>query len=500
MADRIIQQNDIIKKKLRQWNRVTALLDQDEEIITEQFARKFPNETDAALKERKEYFAETFLNMTRDLVSAPVNSLFRQSIADDYDNENSMLKSFHDNVTLGRETVPFLRYIKDYVGLGLRSYGNVFTVVDKPRGVPVSRKEEREAGLPYLSNIVPQDVLDWQYGVDGELLWFAYQNNYVPIWEDPFRTDQPISQKIQCLWTRERFEVRTDAGKELPELGFNHMFGFVPVVIQASFLTRPNDTIGSAAMDQTSNWIVTIGNLYNLLVHELYKHGGSMLAMHEEAMGAPNFDTDADGETLLKMQNRGGVLAWLGEHMPEYLLKQLATDDIMKVGQWYIQMATENERDLKSVVKRGSGDGDASQSGVAKMLDREPLEANLVSLAEDCETYSTKINDMAARMLNQENDYNLEFDKDFDFRSLKQKFDEIESAQKVSMSKMSPTLYKEMHKNLVGEITRDVDVQDICITEIDNADDEDLLLDESINKIVNGQFSEKFKENGKNTK
>ena len=221
--------------------------------------------------------------------------------------------------------------------------------------------------------------------------------------------------------------------------------------------------------------------------------------MHEDAIGSKNFDTEPDGTTVIKKQNKGSVLPWAGEYIPEYILKTLATDDIMTVAQFFIQMVTENERDLKSVIKRGSGDADIQESGVAKMVDREPLEAGLIALAEDCEIYSSKVNDIVAKLLNQENDCSFEFDKDFDFRSLEQKFIEIEKAQTIGIAKMSPTLRKEMWKNTVGEITRDVETQDICIEEIDSAPDEDEALEESVNKIVDGQFSRQFKDNSSGT-
>ena len=154
-----------------------TLLGSDESRIVEEFAIQFPNEADHQFKARKKYFVQTFINTSQDLVSAPINSVFGQSIKEDYSDKNSMIKTFHENVTIGDDPLTFKTYLKDFVGVGLRSYGNVFTVVDKPRGESQSRMDERQSGMPFLSNIRPQDVLNWSI-INGELQWFAYKGAY----------------------------------------------------------------------------------------------------------------------------------------------------------------------------------------------------------------------------------------------------------------------------------------------------------------------------------
>jgi hypothetical protein len=499
MPKKPILQNGIISKKMWKWDRAEILLDQDEEAIKEKFPVQFPNESDAAFIERKKYFIQTFVNITHDLVSAPVNSIFRQSIKANFESETSLLKTFAENVTLGNDPTPYERYIKDFVGIGLRTYGNVITVVDKPRIEVKNRLDERKAGMPYLSNVRPQDVLDWQMQ-DGSMVWFAYQRNYQPEWLDPIGTTKPDVETLQYIWTRDELIVQTGDGEFVSNLSFKHGWGIVPVVWQASFLAKANDVIGNAAFDQTSNMIITMNNLYNLGVHELYKHGGSLLLMPEDAVSATNFGTDTDGETLLKKQNKGGVLTYGGEIAPNYLVKDLVTEKIMEWASFYKASAVENERDLKSVIKKGMDGGDIAESSIAKVVDREPLEANLVALADDIETYTKKIMGIVAVILKVKNDSNLEIDKDFDIRTLKQKFEEIETADKTGLGMRSPTLKTEMFKNTVGDITRDVKLQQTANkeleesqqVEIDNAEKE-ASMDDEIRNMALANNKEQFK-------
>lgn len=485
-----IKQNEIITKKLSPWNRVEALLEGDEEEI-KKFAKRFPNESPHAFKERKETYNRTFINLSQDLVSAPGNSVFRQSIKNEFEKKNSLLEDFHKNVTLGNDPVPFDRFLKDNVAIGLRSYGNVFTVVDKPRKEVKNRQDERESGLPYLSNIRPQDVLDWEM-IQGELLWFAYSRVFNPPWIDPVHTEKPDAISAICLWTKTDLFVLDNDGKIIPELSFTHNWNFVPVIIQASFLASTNDIIGQAAMNQTSWNIINMNDLLNLGVWELKKHGAALLAMTADSMSAQNFSEDKLGHTQLKKQDDDGVLPIEGEIFPQYLVKELEVDKMMVWAMFYAQNAIENERDLKSVVKKGQGSGGiVQQSGIAKMLDREPLESNLIALAEDLEIYTKKVDTMVSFILNETNTHIYEFDKSFDFRSLEQKFSEIKLSQEAGIKEMSPTLLKEQWKNTVPEVTTEQDTMDQINTEIEESNPEQ-DIDEITKNLVDSQFSNQF--------
>ncbi len=487
--------NEIIQKKMPKWNRIETLLDQDEDRIKSEFARRLPNEQDAAFALRKESFVETFVNVAQDLVTAPVNSIFRQGIKAEFA-PGSLLEEFSKNVTQGGDKVPYTQYLKDFVGVSLRSYGNVFTVIDKPATITTSRKDERENGLPYLSNIRPQDILNSQMQ-DGALLWIAYRKTYYDAWENPFAQDVPEPRELQYLLTRNELIVKDEDGSQDIDLSFVHGWGFVPMVHQAAFKTRPTDFLGNATMDQTTNYIITMNNMLNVAIYELQKHGSSLLLMAEDSIGAPNFGEDSQGNGLIKKQDNGGMLIYEGEHVPAYLVKDLEVSTMFDAANYYRQQAYENERDLKSLRQGSKGEtGDSVQlSGVAKMVDREPLEANLVGLADDFESYTDKVFCMVARVVKEEKAYknvNFEIDKDFDLRSLQQKFEEITIAQNNKIIKMSPTLHKEMWKNCVGDVTRDELVQKLCNKEIDAANDED-IIEETLQNLADAEFSDQFK-------
>ena len=106
-AENGIQKHPIIIKKTKAWDEIEALLDQDEDKMLNWFPIQFPNEDEKAFRKRKEYFIRSFVNTAQDLVQAPVNSVFRQEIVSRFGNDNSILKTFSENVVLGNNKVAF---------------------------------------------------------------------------------------------------------------------------------------------------------------------------------------------------------------------------------------------------------------------------------------------------------------------------------------------------------------------------------------------------------
>jgi hypothetical protein len=473
------------------WGRVEDLLENDEDAFKEEpFCIQLPNEDDAAYLKRKEYFPTTFTNPSQDLISAPGDTLFKNGYKLEFEGgDSSMLSSFAENCVQANDKVPFARYLKDYVAVGLRAYGTVFTVINKPRYEAKSREDERESGMPYLVNIRPADVVNYVIW-EGELQWFAYKRHMGEPWLDPTR-ESPGEDEVTCIWTRDRFIVIKKNGREDKTRGFDHKWGFVPVVIQGSFLASPDAVLGEWAFDQTSNMLITANNLRHIAVYELLKHGASLLLVNEEAIMAANMTADRKGNTKLKKQDKGGVLPWAGTIPPAYLVKELAVEEAKGLAKEYFDDAVENERDLKSVAKKGTTGEQVAESGFAKMIDREPLEANLCGLAEDLEVYTDKVFTKVKKTLNEEKGGQIGFDREFDLRSFKQKLEEIKESIENKMGQVSPTGLTESFKRLAPEITTNVEKQDVIMKEMEEnvpvVFAEDAAMRDMIDKETGGE-------------
>lgn len=461
-----IHTNSDLLAKRDKWERIEKMLAHDETAFSSApFCIKLPDESQAAYSERCKYFPTNFINPAMDLVSAPSDALWKNGYKFAFDNEGSMLRTFAENCVRANDKTPYMRYLHDYIAVGLRGYGTSFTVVDKPDAELKSRAEERVGGMPYLVDVRPLDVVNYAHS-GGKLVWFAYRRKIGDLWADP-TTPAPEDQEVICVWTATEFFMINADGVVLTDKTREHNWGFVPVVIQSSFLSNANEILGSWAFDQTSNMLITANNLNHIGVFELFKHGNSMLLLHEESISASNMSTDAAGNTKLKKQAKGRVLQWAGEHAPEYLVKELAVEECRQFAEYYFHEAAANERDLKSVANKGTSGEVVQESGFAKMIDREPLEGNLAALADDLELATNKIFDIVASMLRVENDCVLQFDRNFDLRSYKQKLEEIKTSIDVRLGEVSPTALTESYKRLTAEISNTPEIQDTINAELD---------------------------------
>lgn len=456
-----------IKKRIGKWDRIDTLLTQDEEKIRTGFCRRLPNEKNNAYTERKKTFLDTFVNPTQDLITAPINSVFNQGYNLEYEKEDqSVIKLFNKNVTNENTDYPIGRYLKEIVGLQLRAYGNVCIIVDKPSIDATSRENELNNGMPYLNTIRMQDVINWQVDANGDFDWFVYKKKYCPPWGNPFSDDQPVNMDLECMYTKNEYVVRETGGNLVPELSYSHNWGFVPIIFQGSFVLFQNNMVGNAAMFQTSYSIINMNNCLNVGNYELYKHGGALLLMPEEARTQFNTETESNGDVNTKRYDSGGVMDYAGDVAPSYLVKDLRASEFMDWARYYMNATIDNERDLRSVVKLGANGSGVAESGISKMVERDPIKANLAALACDIETVYGKIATMVAKIMATNDDSTLEFDRDYDYRTLDQKYDELKKALDSKIEEVSPTLFKEHYRNIAPDVTNDQEVIDAVNEEI----------------------------------
>ena len=469
MANKRIPVNKQINDYIDTWDRIEKLVTGDDKAVRS-LAKKLPGESQAAYDDRVKFYDETFVNISSDILSAPIEEVFKNGLKEEYENGTPLLNKFAEDVTLGGDTVSYRQYLRNYIAPALFSYGTVAIVVDKKRYQAVSLQDELENGQLYLSMLRMQDVINWER-VDNEFVWFAYKTTHCDPWYDPINDDQPEAIDVQCIWTRTDF-IKIDMDGNLIEQ-FTHNWGVVPVVVYGTHLKNTNDIIGKSSFFDTSKMIITAGNLFNCGVYELYKHARALLLMNRDSMGAANFGEDSNGNGILKKTDKDGILPYEGDVPPAYLIKELAEDRMFMRAEMYLQKAIENERDAKSVIKKGMDGGDIQESGVAKALDHSPMETSLIAKAEDLEHVTYRLFDLACMIANESPDnYMFEFDKDFDLAPLRDKFEDIKLANdpSVKLKDFSETAMRELYKNIAPKITKQADVLKTVYQEIEDAD------------------------------
>lgn len=461
-----------IAKNLEKYSRVRILLDNDEDQYTsDTFCLRFPNEPENARTIRKNLLKTSFKNITNDLISATKDAIFHEGIRLEF-NEGAQnpLSTWSKNITRGMNGMSLLQYVADIVVYGLRAYGHVWTVLDKPDYTATDLADEMENGAPYVSNIYPGNAVNYEIE-NGDLKWFAYRYNYIKPWEDPLvpMKEQRLEKQTR-IWTRDQFIVVDEKNNTYTR---NHNFGFVPVIYQ-SFI-QPNEDgtiIGQTPFFTSSNMIIFANNMQSVGDMEIIKHGTSVLLVHEDGVSSMNTEVDDKGEVRTKLQDAPGFNKYVygGEREPRYLTKDLAAvDKANSQADYYFNAAIQNERTLQSIFRKRDT---VRESGITKDYDSEPTRAGLRATAEDLESWCKKVLNMAARMLGRDDlidSFTCEFPESYIItKTLNEKFDEI--IKMLESRYPSVTGIKEAYKSLTPDIAHNSDVREVINKEIDDAE------------------------------
>lgn len=483
-----------IKKNLPKYERIRILLENDESQYTnDTFCLKFPNEPENARAIRKTLLKTSFRNITHDLISATKDAIFHESIRLSFKgNEKNPLYTFSKDVTLGGNQTSLLQYAGDVVVYGLRAYGHVWTVLDKPDYLATNFQDELENGKPYLSNIWPGNVLNYELK-NGELEWFAYKYCYYPSWQDPLSPPPSESVDQVRIWTRNAFIVISGDNIQT----YPHNFGFVPVVYQ-SFILPPDESsvVGITPFFASSNMIIFANNMQSVADMEIIKHGTSVLLVNDNAVNNQNTEVDGKGVAKSKMNDAAGMNMYIysGETPPEYLIKELgAVDKANNQAQYYFNAAIENERSLQSIQKKRET---VRESGETKEYDAEPARAAIRATAEDVEEWCKKILTMAANLYGQEqavDELVCEFPENYIVTgAFNEKLDQLKKMKDAGYP--SQTGMKESFKSLTPNIAHNQDIRTVIDNEIQAAEI-NVDADKKINEEVAAEVDEDKKFN-----
>lgn len=477
--------------KHTKWKRIATLVNDNEADIVDQFCIRLPNESKKAWLERKNHFVFHFVNNVQDLISAQTKAIFRQGVRIDNDDnlnnstknkdsKDSLLQPFLDNVLNGSKKIPFEEYLRTHIADNLKAYGTIFIVIDKPGIDANNLLEEKEINKAYLTIIEPLDVVDFFYDDKDELVFFKYVSEKL-LYDE--QTKEHTVKEIFCTWTINEY-IEQDNDKIYKKV--DHGYGLVPVIIKPLYLAKAGKTIGSSSMEQTSRFIITGGTLLHLACYELYKHGSSLLMLHEDARTGANRDIDLEGNTKLKKQDSDSVLEWSGEQIPQYLLKELEVENLLILADKYYKLAEENEKTQKSVSKMGAKGQNVAESGFSKIIERAPIENNLIALASCVEDIARQILNLVAEINSIDNDIIIEFYKDFDVRTITELYKDLELAVKNNLDKVSITAYKTIHKKIIDKQITDVETKQQIMEEIDN-----YILEEPLDTFDKSIFTDK---------
>ncbi len=487
-----------IDKRLRKYERCRILFEDDEQTLLDDekhlYCFRLPHDKATEYRYRKSIFVNSFINPTLELVNAPGNVIFRSAPKEEIP-EGSLTNKFSSNVTLSSNNqISLTRWMQDIASPMLRLNGTAFVVMDTPKETPISKQDQIDRRIyPYINYINPANVLNWEMQ-NGEFVWFAYEAYSRLPWLDPTQK-APRGQKETHIWDKEKLSIyRGNATAEIKP----HEYGFVPIIYQAAYCGSDNNIVGDSTFFTTAKLIFSAMNFMTCANMELLKFSSSLLMFPQNAICAENSTVDDNGKTVLKRQYDDTVIVYSGEKEPGFLTKDL--DSIpAAVNQYkiYMAQAIDNEKSAKSLGKAGVDGADIAQSGIAKAIDRDPIEANIVSTATDCEALHRKILNMAAKMLEETTEkISVEYEKKYDIKSFETKLENLKKFVTDIKGYPSITGKREMYKSVTEGITEDAEIAKTINNEIDTADVSESIVDNAALEALMKGDTESGNDNG----
>ncbi len=476
-----------IQKLLPVWKRIRALYENDEAGING-YCWQFPTEDDVTYNLRRERYAQIAQNPTQDLVTTAVDAVWAQSHRYEYDGDatpNKDLITWTENVTAGdTNKVSLEDYARQFITPEFRTYATSITVIDKPKGTPVHKGDEDDNFTPFLSKINPWDVLHVEQN-GGDITWIAYSASKCPPWVD-YTKERPAVENITIIIDKTSYAVYDADGGEIDKV--SHGAGVTPVVIEAAYPTSTAQIWGRCAMFTSQNMIFTAFDFLSAGAFEAFKYASAELLIPDSAVRAENVETDSEGNVKKKSTQIRGWVYDSEEGPPSYLTKDLEMKTFDDKAQEYLGKAYENEKNQTGLTaSNGNPTGtDAAQSGIAKLIDRDPIVGNLSSLAVNTENAVDKILDIVARFYQSgDNVPNFVFDKDFDIRTAKQKWEEFKLAQETGLRELSITAYRMKVHDAIGDVPNEEKRKEIK-EEIDKIQTEADINKGDRERILNG--------------
>lgn len=244
--------------------------------------------------------------------------------------------------------------------------GRVAIVIDKPQGVALSAADEK---LPYAYPVTVLDLLDWAYGVDGELLWILTCER-VRDDQDPM---SPDGGKVT-----EQYRLRTRDGWSLWRKGENGQ----PAAVDEGTWRADGSSFGRVPVvivdhqDSDDEWAPP--GLVDEIARIDRKIAQEESSVHEVVtwQGAPTLTFPGDSKTPITL-GVAGVICYSKEspNPPSFLVPD---PGFLSALQERIEQMKDRIRELANLPTAKTG---ANQSGESKRWDSLVLQARLCAKA-----------------------------------------------------------------------------------------------------------------------
>ena len=324
-------------------------------------------------------------------------------------------------------------------------YGHCFMVLDKPNIQTNTRAEELQQDIrPYISIVTPENVLDWNFERQPN---GKYELNYLKIREE---VDREKGQYIR-VWYPDRIDTLYMPDREEPRVidTVDNQIGKIPAVILYNSKSHKRG-IGQSDLTDIADLQKSIYNEYSEM-EQLIR-----LTNHPSLVKTPSVNASAGAGAVIEMPDE------LEPNLKPYLL-QPSGSSLTSIMDSIESKVNSINRIAHIGAVRTTKSG--ISSGVALQTEFELLNARLSEKADNLEIAEEQIFRLYAMFQDTTFDGEINYPDSFNIRDYATDLLFYQQAKAINVQ--SPTLTKEIDKEIARAVVDDDEKLNIIFDEID---------------------------------
>jgi len=384
-------------------------------------------------------------NHCKNIIQTYSSFLFRVKPSRDFGDmqDDPSLENFLKDADLdGNDFNSVIKQAQNYSAI----YGQCFLVLDKPKITTNTRAEELEQDIrPYLSIVTPENVLDWNYKreINGK-----YSLDYLKVREEVDRTGGTY---LRCWYLDKVDTIYVPFQGAEPTLldTADNLIGKIPAVILYNSKSHKRG-IGQSDLSDIADLQKSIYNEYSE-IEQLIR-----LTNHPSLVKTPSVNASAGAGAIIEMPEE------IEPNLKPYLLQpsgqnlQAIMESINKKVEAIHRIShTDAVRGTKTQVS----------SGIALQTEFELLNARLSEKADNLQIAEENLFRLYALFQNRKFDGEIDYPDTFNIRDYASDLQFYQQAKAINVK--SPTLIKEIDKEIARAVVDDDEKLNIIFEEID---------------------------------
>jgi len=383
-------------------------------------------------------------NHCRNIIQIYSSFLFRVRPSRDFGSmeDEASLESFLKDADLdGNNLNSVIKHAQNYASI----YGHCFMVLDKPNIQTETKADELAQDIrPYVSIITPENVLDWNFERQSN---GKYELNYLKIREE---VDRDNGQYLR-MWYPDRIDTVYMPERSEPQLvdTVPNTIGKIPAVILYNSKSHKRG-IGQSDLTDIADLQKAIYNEYSEM-EQLIR-----LTNHPSLVKTPSVNASAGAGAVIEMPDE------MEPNLKPYLLQPSGASLTAIMDSINNKVESINRIAHTGAVRTTKTN---IASGVALQTEFELLNARLSEKADNLQLAEEQLFKLYAMFQNAEFDGEINYPDSFNIRDYATDLLFYQQAKAVGVE--SPTLSKEIDKEIARAVVDDDEKLNIIFDEID---------------------------------